>query len=202
VLVLNRFKNFISTVFIGGLLTILPIIILFKIFSWIFYWLINFLQPFTNLIVRLFGDKLFAAEIIAMTTLILGCFLIGIVVKTAWGKWLQRFTERWFLERIPGYSAIREIFNQFQPDNKEKFSRPVLITLDNGGSYFMGFITDTYGEDRYAVFIPTSPSPVNGFVVQTSSEHLQFIDAASDTVMRSVISCGVGSGKFSADLQR
>jgi len=200
--VINRFKNFISTVFVGGLLTILPIIIVFKIFSWLFYWLRSFMQPFTNLIARFFGDNLFTAEIIAMSTLVLGCFLVGIVVKTTLGKWLQSFTERWFLQRIPGYSAIKEIFNQFQPDNKDKFSRPVLITLDHGGNYFMGFVTDTYDQDRYAVFIPTSPSPVNGFVVQTTGENIKFIDAASETVMRSVISCGVGSAKLVGDLTR
>ena len=201
-LIFSRFKNFLSTVFVGGLLAILPIVIIFKVFSWIFTWLMEFIQPFTTVITSNIGVNITAAKIIATTAVILSCFLIGILVKTAWGKWLQSFTERWFLQKIPGYTTLKEIFNQFQPDNKQNFSKPVLITLDQGTNYLMGFVTDKYEEDRYSVFIPTSPSPVNGFVVQTTSESIKFIDAPSETVMRSVLSCGVGVSKFAGDLSK
>lgn len=200
--ILSRFKNFLSTVFVGGLLAILPVVIIFKVFSWLFTWLMEFIHPFTTVITSNTGFNITAAKIIATTAVILSCFIIGILVKTAWGKWLQSFTERWFLQKIPGYTALKEIFNQFQPDNKQNFSKPVLITLDKGANYLMGFVTDKYDNDRYSVFIPTSPSPVNGFVVQTTSENLKFIDAPSETVMRSVLSCGVGVSKFAGDLSK
>lgn len=201
-LILSRFKNFLSTVFVGGLLAILPIVIIFKVFSWILTWLMEFIQPFTTVIASNIGVNITTAKVVAMTAVILSCFLIGILVKTAWGKWLQSFTERWFLQKIPGYTTLKEIFNQFQPDNKQNFSKPVLITLDQGGNYLMGFVTDMYDEDRYSVFIPTSPSPVNGFVVQTTRDSIKFIDAPSETVMRSVLSCGVGVSKFAGDLSK
>ncbi len=200
--IFKRFKNFLATVFIGGLLAILPIVIIFKIFSWIFTWIIDFIQPFTTVIAANIGSNLTTAKIVATTAVILSCFLIGILVKTAWGKWLQSFTERWFLKKIPGYTTLKEIFNQFQPDNKQNFSRPVLITLDQGANYLTGFVTDMYDGNRYSVFIPTSPSPVNGFVVQTTSDNIKFIDAPSDAVMRSVLSCGVGVSKFVGDLNK
>lgn len=60
----------------------------------------------------------------------------------------------------------------------------------------MGFITDQYGEDGYAVFIPTSPGPMNGFVVQTSSAHLKFLDIDKEELMKTVIACGVGSASM------
>ena len=165
------------TIFLGGLAVILPVAILVKVFIWLFYWATG------------------AASILLI------CVLIGLLVRTTWGKWIQSLTERWFLERIPGYKTLKELLSNIQPNQKRDFSRPVLISLDKSENYFLGFITDQYDDNRYAVFIPTSPSPVNGFVVQTNSEHIKFVNTKAESMMKTVISCGVGSADIMASIQ-
>lgn len=182
--------------FLGGLVVILPVVILLKLFIWLLAWFSNFIQPLTDLILSRALINVYIAEIVSLSSILLVCFFTGLLVKTAWGRWIHHLTERWFLERIPGYKTLKELSAQLNPEPDRVFSRPVLVTLDKKQNYFMGFITDQYGEDGYAVFIPTSPSPMNGFVVQTSSAHLKFLDIDKEELMKTVIACGVGSASM------
>ena len=199
---MKKLKQFILTVFLGGLAVILPVAILFKLFVWLFDWASDTIQPLTNYIIKTTQLTPLLAEALSASSILFICFGVGLVVKTTWGKWLQNLTERLFLGRIPGYRTLKELLSKIQPDQKRDFSRPVLISLDKSENYFLGFVTDQYDDDHYAVFIPTSPSPVNGFVVQTDIEHIKFVDTKSETMMKTVISCGVGSADIMAKIQR
>lgn len=114
-------------------------------------------------------------------------------MKTTWGKWLHERLEYWFLARVPGYKMLKELFTKLKPQEEQKFSKPVLVHFDKSDQEFLGFVTEEYEGDRYAVFIPTSPSPMNGFVVQTDVSKLRFVNVSAESMMKTVISCGVGS---------
>lgn len=199
---MKRLKKFVLTVFLGGVAVILPVAILFKVFAWLFEWITEMIEPLTSFIIATTHTGLLVAQSLSVASILLICFLIGLLVKTTWGKWIQSMTERWFLERVPGYKTLKELLSNIQPDQKRDFSRPVLISLDKSENYFMGFVTDQYDDDHYAVFIPTSPSPVNGFVVQTNREHIKFVETKPEGMMKTVISCGVGSADIVASIQR
>lgn len=198
---MKKFKHLVFTAFLGGLVVILPVVILLKLFIWLLNWITGIIQPLTGFIIATTQSSVYAAELISLSCILLACFLTGLLVRTAWGNWVHGFTERWFLERLPGYKMLKEIFTHLKPEENRSFSKPVMISLDKSKNYFMGFITDQYGDDQYAVFIPTSPSPVNGFVVQTSGEHLKFLDTDTENVMKTVISCGVGSANLMEKIQ-
>lgn len=193
---MEKIKQFILTVFLGGLTVILPVAILYQVFKWLFGWLTQMIEPLTSLIINATKTNQLISEILAVVSLLLLCFFVGLFVKTTWGKLIQSLTEHWFLERIPGYKTLKELLSNLQPDQERAFSKPVLITLDKSENYFLGFVTDQYDDDRYAVFIPTSPSPVNGFVVQTTRSHIKFVDTPSESMMKTVLSCGVGSSEI------
>ncbi|MFT5657762.1 MAG: putative membrane protein [Gammaproteobacteria bacterium] len=199
---MKKFKNFILITVLGGLVVILPVVILLKLIIWLITWFSNFIQPLTDLVLSSTLTNIYIAEIVSMSSILLVCFITGLLVKTAWGKWIHNLTERWFLQRIPGYKTLKELFAQLKPAQERAFSKPVLISLDGNKNYFMGFITDEYGEDGYAVFIPTSPSPVNGFVVQTSSAHLKFLEMDKEALMKTVISCGVDSASMMGAIRK
>jgi len=48
---MNKMKTFIKTSIIGGLAVILPATLLILIFRWLFNWITDIIQPFTNLII-------------------------------------------------------------------------------------------------------------------------------------------------------
>lgn len=199
---MKKIKTFFSTVFIGGLTVILPVAVLLQVFQWLLGWLTDIIKPLTGVILAKTQSNLFVAEVLGLVTILAGCFAVGLVVRTAGGQWIHNFLERWLLERIPGYATLKEFFGQLTAGQKRAFSKPVLFTFDGHKNYLLGYITAEYDDDCYAVFIPTSPSPLNGYVVQTRSENLKFLTVKPEEVMNTVIGCGVGSANIMASVDK
>ncbi|MBT8138640.1 MAG: DUF502 domain-containing protein [Gammaproteobacteria bacterium] len=185
--------KFLTTILIGGLVVILPVIVIFQAIRWLTRWLLGAFEPLTTLTDNTLGQIGLPAEVLSLFAILVACFAVGLLVRTAMGQWLQRLVERWFLARIPGYEMLRDLFAQLQPAEKREFSRPVLLTLGSESIQVYGFVTDSYGEGHYAVFLPTSPSPLNGYVLQVHESQLEFLQCSADKVMQSVLGCGMGS---------
>lgn len=190
---MQRAQQFFKTLLIGGFVVIMPSVVLVKIFLWLLGWLTQAIAPVTGLIASATQHNQLIAQALAVMSIVLGCFFIGLIVQTRAGKWFQQRVENTFLSRLPGYTILRDLFSQLQPDQKRSFSRPVLFSWDRQENYLLAYITDEYDDDRFAIFLPTSPSPLNGYVVQTTREHLKFLDTSAEQVMQVVIGCGVGS---------
>ncbi|MFT7223803.1 MAG: putative membrane protein [Cellvibrionaceae bacterium] len=193
---MKRLKKFFITTVIGGLIVILPITILVKFFIWLLEWLAQLIAPITSILFAATQINVYLAQVLSFLIVLLTCFFVGITVKTAWGKWVHESLEYWFLSRLPGYKLLSELFAKLKPEGKQKFSKPVLVRLTTEQNELFGFIMDEYGNDRYAVFIPTSPSPMNGFVVQVGMENIRFVNVSVETMMKSVLACGVGSSNI------
>ena len=160
---MSNIKNFFTTTFIGGLVVLLPIAILYKLFGWFLSIVREFISPVSELVADKLYTDLFISELVAALGVLFFCFMVGLIIRTAWGAWLHHLVERIFLANIPGYQSIRDLLSQLNSKSKNSFTQPVLYSFDNNKNYLIGFITDTYSENRVSVFIPTSPSPVNGF---------------------------------------
>lgn len=188
-----KIKHFITTAIIGGLVVILPIAILLKLFIWLFQWVTQLIAPVTGLVIAATQANDVLAQLLSIALILTSCFFLGVLVKTSWGKWAYESIEYWFLTRLPGYKMLKDLFTKLQPQSEQKFSKPVLVHFDQGEQEFLGFVTEEYGDDRFAVFIPTSPSPMNGFVVQTDASKIRFVNVSAESMMKTVIACGVGS---------
>jgi len=193
---MSNIKNFFTTTFIGGLVVLLPIAILYKLFGWFLSIVREFISPVSELVADKLYTDLFISELVAALGVLFFCFMVGLIIRTAWGAWLHHLVERIFLANIPGYQSIRDLLSQLNSKSKNSFTQPVLYSFDNNKNYLIGFITDTYSENRVSVFIPTSPSPVNGFVIQTDLSNVKKLDISTEAAMKIVIACGVGSNQM------
>jgi uncharacterized membrane protein len=85
---LQRTQNFIRTTLIGGVIVILPTIILVLAFKWLFGFVANAIRPLTNLAVDTiplparFNEPI--ATLIVLAVIILACFLSGFSYGHAW----------------------------------------------------------------------------------------------------------------------
>ena len=197
-----KIKDFFTTTFVGGLVVVLPIAILYKLFEWFLSGVTAFISPITAMVVKTLHTDLFISEIVAALGLLLFCFLIGLIIRTAWGKWLYNVFEKIFFTNIPGYRSIRDLLSQINGKDKRSFRQPVLYSFDNKDSFLIGFITDSYPEERIAVFIPTSPSPVSGLVIQTALSKVKKLDISTEEALKIIFACGVGSNQITKQLLR
>lgn len=199
---LTRSKTFLRTTLFGGVIVILPSIILFFAFRWLFGVVGSGIKPLTSLVVETLPlperYKEFIATVIVVSVIVLGCFLIGLFVKTRMGRWVYDGFERSVLSKAPGYKMVKETVNQFLGKKKSPFSSVALVQLFENSTLCTAFITDEHDNGTVTVFVPTAPNPTSGFIYHLKQQYVHPVNVSVEDAMRSVISCGASSGRLIA----
>lgn len=127
--------------------------------------------------------------------------LLGYVSRLFLGRLIGAAAER-FIQNIPGiggfYNSVRQFIETFGAKDRNQFSKVVLVQFPRAGSYALGFLTNTtYGEphahlpvQHWAVFVPTCPSPVNGFFMYLPRTEIIELEMSVGDGMKTIISCG------------
>jgi len=136
--------------------------------------------------------KEIVAYALVMAIIIMGCFIIGVFVKTRFGKYIHENLENRILKIAPGYGTIKEIVMQLI-GKKFPFSSVALVRLFENDTLVTAFITDSHPDGSYTIFAPTAPNPTSGFVYHLKGEYVHHVDIPVEEAMRSVITCGAGS---------
>ncbi len=202
---LTRTKNFFKTTVIGGVIVILPITILIFAFRWLFGVVGSAIEPLTNLVKRnlfLPGDlEQLIATALVISVIVLGCFLVGLFVRTRLGLMIYNSLEGSLLSKAPGYKMVKETVNQLLGKKKSPFSSVALAQVFGNDTMLTAFITDRHDNGMVTVFVPTGPNPTSGFIYHVKKEFVHPVNVSVEDTMRSVISCGVGSEKLIRELE-
>lgn len=203
---LNRTKIFFKTTILGGVIVILPSIILIFAFKWLFGMVGNGIKPLTDLVVSNITlpdryDQLIATAIV-LTVIILGCFAVGLFVRTRMGQIIYSSFEGSVLSKAPGYKMVKETVNQFLGKKESPFSSVALVRIFENETKVTAFITDRHEDGTVTVFVPTGPNPTSGFIYHLNEQYVHPVDVTVEDAMRSVISCGAGSEKLIRELTK
>jgi len=197
---LHRTKNFIRTTLLGGVIVILPTMILIFAFKWLFGIVDDAIRPLTDLVVNNIAlpkryDQMIATAIV-LAVIVAGCFLVGLVIRTRLGQWIYNALESSLLVKAPGYKMVKETVNQFLGRKVSPFSSVALVRLYENQTKVTAFITDRHDNGTVTVFVPTGPNPTSGFIYHINEQYVHPINVSVEDAMRSVISCGAGSEKL------
>jgi uncharacterized membrane protein len=190
---MNRFKEFVKSTVLGGLLVVLPLAIFFFALTWIFGLVLTAISPLTNIVMQKSPLQGIVADILVVALLIAVCFSVGAIVRTKLGKWLYLFVESNVFLRVPGYSLIKETVFQFLGNKKSPFSSVALVQIFGNETLVSGFITDEHKDGTRTVFVPTGPNPTSGNIYHLPRNLVHPVDVSVEDAMRSIISCGAGS---------
>ena len=148
-------------------------------------------------------DKLLGIHIpgwgIILTLLIVG--LTGMLVRNVLGQQLLRYWEGLLL-RIPFvnsvYKGVKQVSDSLLSGSRNSFRKVLLVRYPHPQAWSLAFQTSIPGEvrrkldDEYvAVFIPTTPSPVNGFYFFVRKADTIELDMTVDRALRTIVSMGV-----------
>lgn len=185
---MKQLREFIITTLIGGVVVLLPIVILIWVAQLLVALIESLLRPITNLINLEVPD--IVINLIAIAAVIAFCFIVGLAIRTRSGSMIFNYVEKQWFERLPVYSSIRDIVQQFTGKKKQPFNQVVI--LEAFGTKMTGFVTDEDGDD-FTIFVPTAPNPTNGFVFHARRDQIVFVEAKTEAAMRTVVGMGVGS---------
>ena len=139
-------------------------------------------------------------NILAALTIVLVCFLAGMVAQSARGKRIFQTLETVLLEGIPGYAFVKGITDGVVSSDKaaEGFL-PVLAKFDD--SVKLGFAVEQLEKGKVVIYLPGAPNPWSGSVVYMDKSRITRIDATAPELLRVMRKLGRGSKRYTARLK-
>ncbi len=129
---------------------------------------------------------------------------VGALLASVVGRALWRIVESFILNtpvlrRIYPYVKQVTDFVLSDQDQKQMFSRVVAVEYPRKGAWSLGLVTgaglsqvsDECGKEFLTVMVPTSPTPVTGYVVVVPKEDTITLDMTIEEAFRFIISAGV-----------
>ncbi len=196
---IKRIINWLWSLFLNGLLSILPITITLALFIFSFRLITAWLAPLHDYVEQTFLGDIPYSEILLIIIII---FLIGLIMKILLLRTLVNAFET-LLFNIPlvrpVYSGIKQLVNAFSIQDKITFKKVVFVEFPRMGIYSIGFMTSELPKEMapekdkkfFYVFIPTTPNPTSGFFIVLPEPAITIADLTRQEAMAMIISGGI-----------
>lgn len=127
--------------------------------------------------------------------------LTGLLVRNVFGQKIWEASEKAMLH-VPFvgsiYKGVKQVSDTLLSGNGNSFRKVLLVRYPHPHAWSLAFQTSVPGkvsnlfDDEYvAVFIPTTPSPVNGFYFYVRKVDTIELDMTVDVALRTIVSMGV-----------
>lgn len=187
--------------FITGLLIWVPLVIT----AWVLSLVISTMDQSLRLLPRaLHPESLLGFDIPGVGTLLtlVIIFFTGLVTANFVGQKLVLFWEG-LLSRIPVvksiYYSVKQVSDTLFSGSGEAFRKVLLVRYPHPEAWSVAFQTGTptaevgqhADSELVSVFIPTAPSPVNGFFFFVRKRDTVELDMSVDDALKYIVSMGV-----------
>ncbi len=188
----NPLKHFMHTA-IQGVFGLLPVVIIIVLILWLY----SKVDLFVGFVFKTVGftpeNNQFLWLILVMGIFLLILYFIGHFMKTR----LAGFFES-LLEKIPGYSTIKDIINIFN-SSKEGEQKVLVVAIKGFASegYNLGLMyskKESIIKDHYTVTLSMSPIPNGGYMFEVHKDKIFVMENATfDDNLQYLLSMGVKS---------
>jgi uncharacterized membrane protein len=131
--------------------------------------------------------------------------LTGVFGANFFGQKIIDFWERQLI-RIPIvktiYGSVKQVSDTLLAGNGHAFRKVLLVHYPHPQAWSLAFQTNVPHEvkralpdEHVAVFIPTTPSPVNGFYFYVNKSEVVELDMSVDRALKYIVSMGVASSE-------
>lgn len=128
-------------------------------------------------------------------------FVTGLLTRNVFGQRLLAVWEA-MLRRIPFvnaiYNSVKQVSDTLLSENNQSFRKVLLVHYPHPQAWSLAFQTSIPGEvinvldeEYVGVFIPTTPSPVNGFYFYVRKSETIELDITVDHAFKAIVSMGV-----------
>lgn len=146
---------------------------------------------------------------VIMTLLVI--VLTGVFAANFFGQKIIDVWER-LLIRIPVvktiYGSVKQVSDTLLSGKGHAFRKVLLVRYPHPQAWSLAFQTNVPDEvmrvlpdEHVAVFIPTTPSPVNGFYFYVKKSEVIELNVSVDRALKYIVSMGVASGEARSGAQ-
>lgn len=129
-------------------------------------------------------------------------FITGMLAANILGARLVGLGEG-MMARIPVvktiYTSVKQVSDTLLSSKGEAFRKAVLVRFPHSGTWTVGFLTGSPGEqiarhlsgEHVSVFVPTTPNPTSGYMLVVPKDQAIDLDMSVEEALKYVISMGV-----------
>ena len=201
-------------VFKRGLAALLPTVLTLLILVKAYQFLRDWVGFYISKILRFYcewafgytvAEKTWQADALTVIGILLAAlvvFLLGYFLTTVVGRWVYGVVDGW-LSRLPVvrqlYPSLKQVTSFLLSERALRFTQVVAVPYPRRGVYSLGFVTGqgfrqldrATGRRLVNVFMPSSPTPVSGYVVFFREDEVVYLDISVEEAFRFIVSGGV-----------
>ena len=181
--------------FFVGLISIIPIGIIYVIIKWVLELSIG---PAQSILINLFpSEDQSIVWLIAFILTVLFILFCGYIISSFFGRFLFLEIEK-IISQIPVvnslYQTVKSITDSISNKDKQAFSKVVLIEYPRKDVWTIAMVTgestNKDGKKFYHLYLPTTPNPTSGYMLYIAVEDVVETDMSTEEAMKVVISGG------------
>jgi uncharacterized membrane protein len=193
---LKRFRQFVGTTLLAGVLLVAPIYLVILLLLKAMKSLEKMVRPLTRLLPAWFPGE----AVVSLSMVLLFCFLVGIVLRTAIGQAARARMENSVLAKIPGYGVIRGMTRQLAGESLDSTWKPALVEIEE--ALVPAFIVEEIDDGRFTVFVPSVPTPLAGSIYILTPERVHPLNVPFTHALKTISGWGAGSKELVAAMEQ
>lgn len=193
---MRRF-GFIKTTIIGGLMLLLPLVVVVLIIGKAFQISMVVAKPLGALIPIDSVGGVALANILAVLVILVLCYLAGLVARFSGIKRRVAGLEGLLIATLPGYAFAKTLVSGVvKAEDEVGKMTPVLVTLDDYKQ--IAFEVERTPGGTVVVFLPGAPNPWSGSVAYLSEDRVEPLDMTPQDAIKNIRVLGRGSAQISS----
>ncbi|HOP05979.1 MAG TPA: DUF502 domain-containing protein [candidate division Zixibacteria bacterium] len=195
--VASSISSIIKRYFLSGVLVVVPLILTYLVLRLLFLAVDGVLQPFLHQVLGYYIPGL------GLLTTLLVILLAGVLTRGYLGSRIYRMSDH-VLERVPIirpiYTAAKQLLSAVAGPTINSFKEVALIEYPRKGLWAVGFVSNRISvgigaqtRDVATIFVPSTPTPVSGFVVLVPVEEVYPLTLSVEDGVKFLVSGGVAS---------
>jgi uncharacterized membrane protein len=182
--------NFLKTTVIGGLVFMVPVVILVFILGKAFGIMRAVAAPLKVYVPTGSIGGIAVANLLVILAIVLVCFIAGLIARSAMAKRMYRSLDSTLLA-IPGYAFIKGFTDSMSStEEAAKTLLPVLVQFDDNAQ--IAFEVERTG-DNVVVYLPGAPNPWSGSVAYFNVERVKRLEMSMSQAVKNIQKIGRGS---------
>jgi uncharacterized membrane protein len=185
-------KAFLKVTIVGGVLFLLPLVLLLIILGQALRLAVKVAKPIAEQLNLEHLGGIGAVTVLAVLLLVVVSFMAGIVARTGLGRRISNWFENSLLGGLPQYRMFKSVAEGFTQIESASSLQPALVSIEDG--WQIGYMLERLENDWVAVFLPQAPTPMSGNVMYLPAVRVRPLDITMIQAMSIVKHIGSGSG--------
>ena len=186
--------NFLKTTLVGGLVFLVPIIVIMAILGKAFRLMAALAAPLAAWIPIDSIGGVALADLLVVATLVVLCFAAGLVARSSAAVRAVQSVESGFLTSIPGYGLIKGMTEGLAGREGSQALKPVLVKFDDASQ--IAFEIERNPDGRVVVFVPGAPDPWSGAVFVMTADRVEPLEASMPAAVKNIRALGRGTTRL------